>query len=473
MADREGGRVIVVGGGISGLATAFWLHDAGVDVTVLEASDRVGGVIRTLRSDGYLAELGPNSTLDSSPLLSDFFAKVGIGQELLYARPEAKARYVLRAGRLRALPMSPPALFKSDLFTWRAKLRVLREPFVSRCPDAERETVSQFVRRRLGDEFLDYVINPFVSGVYAGDPDQLSIRDAFFKVFALERDYGSLIKGAIKKRKEGKKGQAQNKMSAELFSFRHGMASLPDAIQRRLADRIVTQAAVRRISRTVAGLEVVYESNGRAKTLTAEAVVLATPAESAARLIEAFSAAGAAGLRAIPYAPVAVVFQGYRRQACRHPLDGFGFLVPAVEKRDLLGTIWNSSLFEGRAPEGRIALTSFVGGMRRPEQMQLSDEEIGQVVSNELRDLLGISEPPVFQIVHRLPRAIPQYTLGHGERIAQLESLESELPGLFVTGNFRGGISVGDCIVQAHQVAQRVLQAVERQPQGAAAPAPL
>jgi oxygen-dependent protoporphyrinogen oxidase len=461
MANGESRRVIVIGGGISGLSTAFWLHDAGIDVTVLEASPRVGGVIRTERFDGYLCELGPNSTLDASPLLSKLFEKAGVIDQRIYANPAAKRRFILREGRLRQLPMSPPALFKSDLFTWRAKLRVLREPFVDANPYADNETVSQFVRRRLGQEFLDYVINPFVSGVYAGNPDELSIRDAFFKVYALERDYGSLIKGAIKKRKERKAQAGQNKMTASLLSFRDGMAVLPETIARRLGDRVVTSATVRQITGDDGAFEITCERNGTITALSAAAVILAVPTSAAAELLTPFSTEAAENLRQIPYAPVAVVFQGYRRESCPHPLQGFGFLVPAVERRDILGTIWSSSLFEGRAPDGHVALTTFVGGRRRPDLVELSEEELNRLVTDELRQLLGVTDGPVVYRVRRWPRAIPQYTLGHAERLAPVEQVEDDHPGLFVSGNFRGGISVGDCIVQSHEVAQRVMQYLE------------
>ena len=461
MADGESRRVIVVGGGISGLSTAFWLHEAGVDVTLLEASERLGGAIRTERFDGYLCELGPNSTLDSSPALSELIDKAGLRDQQRYASPEAKLRYILRDGRLRQLPMSPPALFTTDLFTWRAKLRVLREPFVSVNPLAQHETVAQFVRRRLGQEFLDYVINPFVSGVYAGDPDQLSVRDAFFKVYALERDYGSLIKGAIKKRKERKREGPQSKMSAALFSFQEGMVTLPATLARRLGDRVLTRSTVRRITQSGDGFEVVVDRDGEAETLSAASVILTVPSQVAAELLEPFSSEVAARLYGIPYAPVAVVFHGYRRESCRHSLQGFGFLVPEVEKREILGTIWSSSLFEGRAPDGHVAFTTFVGGRRRPELVDLSESDLNRLVLEELRDLLGVTEPPVVRRVRRWPRAIPQYTLGHGERLASVERLERQQPGLFVGGNFRGGISVGDCVSQAQQIAQRVAQFLE------------
>lgn len=458
MEVRERGRVIVVGGGISGLSTAFRLQEAGVAVLLLEATARVGGVIRTEHIDGFLCDLGPNSTLDSSPLITELLQMAGLLEQRIYANQASQKRYILRDGRLQQLPMSPPAFLTSGLFSLGAKLRVLWEPFVGVNPDADQETVTQFVRRRLGREFLDYVINPFVSGVYAGDPDQLSIRDAFFKVYALERDYGSMIKGAIKKRRESKGQPEQNKMKASLFSFREGMATLPETLGHRLGEKVITNAWVRQISREGDEFEVRFERNGTSAAERADAIVLALPADNAAELLSPLSRVAADSLREIPYAPVAVVFQGYRKQACPHSLEGFGYLVPAVEHRDILGTIWSSSLFGGRSSDDRVALTTFIGGMRRPELLRRPEAELGALANRELRNIIGVKEEPVVQRVQKWPRAIPQYTLGHGDRIAALERLERELPGVYVSGNLRGGISVGDCIVRSEEVSRLVQQ---------------
>lgn len=449
--------IVVIGAGISGLATAWWLQSGGRKVTVIEAASRAGGTIGTLHDSGYLIETGPNSTLETSPLIAQLLEQTGTIAGRIYANPAAKSRFILRGGRLLALPLSPPALLATRLFSVGAKLGLLRELFVARSsPDSE-ETVAQFVRRRLGAEFLDYAINPFVAGVYAGDPERLSVRAAFPRLFEIEQRYGSLIRGQIQGARERKRNREVSRQAAPMLSFADGMQTLTDGVAARMADlRLGTRATG--MARGDAGWEVRAVGPRGALTLRANTVVLATPAAAAAQLMRPHAQSASDALNAIPYPPVASVASAYARADVAHSLDGFGFLVPKKEQRRILGTIFSSTLFGNRAPDGMVLLTTFVGGMRQPELAELDEAAIAALVQDELVSLLGVRAAPQRTWVNRWKHAIPQYTLGHLDRISILEEAERVLPGLYFCANYRGGISVADCIKSSRAAADRVAQ---------------
>jgi oxygen-dependent protoporphyrinogen oxidase len=449
--------VIVVGGGISGLAAAWALQRRGVRVMLLEAAPRAGGTIGSTREHGCLLEAGPNSTLETTPLIAALLDELEITGERIYANPAARNRYILRNGRLTALPLSPLAFFSTPLFSAGAKLRLLREPFVGRsAPDAE-ESVAAFVRRRLGSEFLDYAINPFVAGVYAGDPEKLSIRAAFPRLYELEQKYGSLIRGQLLGARERARNPEQSKRAATMLSFRHGMQTLTDAIANSLVRVEFNAEAVALIPGNGTFTVTASSANGP-RNIHARAVLLATPAAAAAKLVAPFAPQAAVALAAIPYPPVAVAISAYRRSAIAHALDGFGFLVPQRERRRILGAIFSSTLFDQRAPPELALLTTFIGGMRQPDLAQLEPNEITDIAQAELAALLGAPARAEFVRVTRWPRAIPQYTLGHLDRIARVEQAEQDIPGLFFCANYRGGIAVGDCITSADRAAGSVAQ---------------
>jgi protoporphyrinogen/coproporphyrinogen III oxidase len=447
--------VIVVGGGISGLAAAWALQRRGVSVMLLEAATRAGGTIGSAREHDCLFESGPNSTLETTPLIGALLDELGITGERVYANPAARNRYILRNGRLIPLPLSPLAFFSTPLFSASAKLRLLREPFVSRgAPDVE-ESVAAFVRRRLGGELLDYAINPFVAGVYAGDPEKLSVSAAFPRLHELEQKYGSLIRGQVFGARERARKLEQSKQAAAMLSFKRGMQTLPDAIASRLA-RIEFNAEAVAVTPGNGGFTVTASGANGPRDLHAHAVLVATPAAAAAKLVAPFSSQAAKALAAIPYPPVAVAICAYPRGMIAHALDGFGFLVPQRERRQILGTIFSSTLFGERAPPEIALLTTFIGGMRQPDLAQLDQDEIANIAQVELAALLGAPPHAKFVQVIRWPRAIPQYTLGHLDRIAQIERTESDFPGLFFCANYRGGIALGDCIKSAERVAHEV-----------------
>ena len=453
--------VAVVGGGITGLATAWWLNKMGADVVLLEHDHIVGGTMKTTRVNDWMIETGPNSALETTPLLRKLAADVGLEKHLLYANDAADNRYILRDGTLHPLPMSAGRFFKSRLWSFRGKLRLLKEPLVGRA--VREETIAEFVVRRLGKEFLDYAINPFVAGVYAGNPEQLSVQAAFPKLYALEKKYGGLIKGQILGARERKQRTEKAKDRARLFSFRDGMQSFPEAIGFALGERIRTDSIVEKIVRIELNgngrpnsFNISGSNNGRRFELGADAVILAVPAHIAGSLVEQLDTSLATSLKNIYYPPVAEVFLGYKEGSIGRPLDGFGFLVPGREQRTILGTIWSSVLFPNRAPSGFAALTTFVGGSRQPELVSLDDAALVGLVEKELRSIMRIEGSPAFSRVTRWEKAIPQYRIGHLSIVEHIERVEEQHKGLFLTGNYRGGISVGDCVMNSELTAHKV-----------------
>ena len=447
--------VIVVGAGISGLASAWGLQQRGARVVLLEAAPRAGGAIGSARERGCLLESGPNSALETTPLIGPLLTELGIAGERIETSAAARNRYILRHGRLTALPLSPAAFFTTRLFSTRAKLRFCCEPFIGRGAQAVEESVADFARRRLGTELLDYAINPFVGGVYAGNPATLSVSAAFPRLHELEQQHGSLIWGQLAGARERARNPEKSKQSAPMFAFREGMQTLTDAIARQLA-RVELATEVVSVMPGSDGHVVAASSANGVREYRARAVLLATPAYAAARLVAPFAATAAAALAVISYPPVAVAFSVYRRSAIAHALDGFGMLIPECERRQILGTIFSSTLFENRAPGGLVLLTSFVGGTRQPELAQRDEQAIADLVQSELAAVLGVSASPEFVRVRRWPRAIPQYTLGHAARVARIEEAERNFPGLFFCANYRGGISIGDCIKSADRAASQV-----------------
>lgn len=458
--------VAVIGAGISGLCVAHWLAERGIDVRVLERDPDVGGTMKSLREQEFLIELGPNSGLETTPLIGELVESLRLEGQFLHADPVGRNRYVLKHGRLQALPLNPVAFLRTPLFSLSAKLRLLREPFIGR--SLQEESIADFVIRRLGREFLEYAIDPFVAGVYASRPDQLSVRAAFPKLYALEERYGGLIKGMIQGRRERKARAETAKDRAETFSFRDGMQVFPIALSGALGPRVTTGAkvtALRDLTREqeaandepgLRRYEIEFLHQGAARRIEADSVVFTVPAFAAAPLVAHLSQPFARTLEGIHYPPVLSVFLGFRADQIGRPLDGFGFLIPSREKRQILGCLWSSSLFPGRAPRNHVALTSFVGGSRQPELTTQDDDALIGTVSKELQSCMQIEGNPVYSRVTRWPRAIPQYVLGYDRTMDAIASFEDDHPGLFFCSNYRKGIAIGDCIMSAHAMAERV-----------------
>lgn len=467
--------MLIIGAGISGLCTAYWLKKAGYTVAVLEKESQVGGTMKTIREHGYLVEIGPNSALETTPLFKELFEGLGLNDELVYANPVGKNRFILRNGTLHPLPLGPVSFLRSSLFSFPAKLRLLKEPFIGRA--TKEETVSEFVIRRLGQEFLDYAIDPFVAGIFAANPDNLSVRAAFPKLFALEEEYGGLILGMIKGRKARRQRAEKAKDRAASFSFLHGMQVLPERLAHMLGESLLLDARVTMLhdlgrfdeepadEPDARRYKVDFLHHGVTNELEADAVVLACPAYAAAPLVHSFSLEASRALMAIPYAPVASVFLAFKRSDVPHSMNGFGFLVPGKEKRRLLGCLWSSSLFSGRAPNGEVALTAFVGGSRQPELVGLNDERLLTLVLDELKSIMQIQGKPVYWRPTRWEKAIPQYTPGHLERMEALADFEEQHAGILFCANYRGGIAVGDCVMSAHRAAERIQNFLQSRPE--------
>ncbi len=444
--------VLVIGGGISGLACAYRLQQAGIPVRALEAASRPGGVIATKEKDGFRFELGPQSFLSTEPLIQLIDA-LGLQDQLLRADPRAP-RYILVDGGLLAAPLAPPSLLTTHLFSAGTKWRLLSEILRRTRPPAEDESIAAFVRRKFGDELLRRFVAPFVSGVYAGDPERLSLRAAFPKLHEYEARYGSVLRGTMKSR------PAKGTPRAGLCSFRDGMETLPRAIAARLGNSLLLETRVEGLRHGKANgkpwFEVDVARHNHRETLAANAVVIATPTNVASQILLSLSDKFAPPFSQIEYAPVAVVSACYRREQIQRPPDGFGFLVPRDEGLRVLGTVFNSALFAGRAPDGMVCVTSFAGGATDPKFCDLCDEEITEAICAEIARVLGIAGPPVATNLHRYARALPQYNLGHTQIVKSLDALTAAMPGLFLAGNYLSGPSIGACVEQSNRAAEAV-----------------
>ncbi len=459
--------VAIIGAGITGLTAAFYLKRRGVPVTVYEASDRVGGAIQSIRAEGYLAEFGPNTILETSPKVAQLVVDAGLASRRLDPDPKAGARYVVRYQRPIEMPGSPLGFLTTKLFTARAKLAVLREPFVPPRRDGKEESIAEFVLRRLGREFLDHAIDALVAGVYAGDPYKLSVPQAFPKLGQLEARYGSLIKGQIFGARERKRRGEVAKDRAPKFSFDEGLQVLPDTLREHLGEAVRLNTAVTRLTQTPEGWTLDLRERGQATRAEHSAVIYAGTAFRLAELeVQASMPLHFATFAEIRYPPVASVVLGFRREDVAHPCEGFGMLIPKVEGFKILGTIFSSSLFPNRAPAGHLTLTSYVGGERYPELASLPPEKLFALTCEDLRVLLGVKGKPTFQHSVFYPRAIPQYNVGYGRYRELMTEIEGKAPGLFFAGHYRDGISLSDTIVSACNVADRVGQYVDSLPVG-------
>lgn len=443
-------KAIIIGAGASGLAGAWKLKRDGWDVTVLEKGPRFGGAVHTTLENGFMAEDGPNSFMITDSRVLQFISDLGLDGDLLDANPAANKRYIIKDGKPMPMPMSPVQFVTTPLISWPGKLRVGLEPFMPRTKGEDTD-FREFVTRRLGKELYERFINPFVAGVYAGDPARLSARHAFPKLWALEEHSGSFILGAFALVTGIRKREA-TRIKPRLVSFRNGLGQLVDALLEGIGEQsALCGATIEKIDceeGADAKWSVTYTHGGRSQTVTADAIVCSVPAHSVPELPwpEAFRARHE-GLKSIPYPPVTCVVTGYRREDVAHPLDGFGFLVPEVENRRVLGTLFSSTLFPGRAPEGHVLLTTFVGGSRQPELCELDEQELLEVVCGEHRDMLGVSGSPVYKKFTQWPRAIPQYSLGHPPVITALSSGSDKAPNLSYLANYKGGIALGQCLL--------------------------
>jgi protoporphyrinogen/coproporphyrinogen III oxidase len=454
-------QALVVGAGISGLATAYALKRSGITTFLFEASPRPGGVIQSIRKDGFLIECGPQS-FSGNANLTAICRDLDIVNQRLFGDPKAP-RYVLINGKLHQVPMGP-GLFFSSFFAGSTRMAVLGDILGRTCPPDSDESIAAFIRRKFSPTLLDRLAGPFVSGIYAGDPEKLSLRAAFPILHEAETTKGSVIRGlfAVMKARREKRGNTPREKPT-LQSFVEGNETLIRALVKDLGDRLFCDIQVL----TVDPLDPGHEANAPRFHVTlhtprgeerieAERLVLAVSPHAAGSILSRLNPAFTAEFHSFEYAPVAVASLGYRISDVGHNLEGFGFLVPRSAGLNILGTVWNSSLFPNRAPEAYVLLTSFLGGATNPEVTSKSPEELAVLVHREISPLLSIRNQPVFSNVTIWPRALPQYNLGHLERIAAIEKLRAAFPGLHFAGNYLHGPAIGSCIDHALKVADEI-----------------
>lgn len=451
---------LVVGGGISGLVCAYVLRKAGIDARLVEASPRPGGVIRSEKRDGFLLELGPQSFSGTAPLL-ELCRDLGIEGQLVEA-PTRAPRYVLVDGVLRQVPLSPPAFFASSLVSAGTKWSILRDLFGKSRPPEQDESVAGFVRRKFSAELLEKLVGPFVSGIYAGDPEHLSLRGAFPQLHAAEKSAGSIVRGMMRAAR-AKTGPRER---PTLLSFREGNETLVRALAAHLGPALRCGAEVTRIQpgagEAAEKFEVRINAGGSEEIIEAGQLILATPTNVSGELLRSVDVSFEKILGGISYAPAAIVSLGYRKSDVGHTLEGFGFLVPRSAGLGILGSVWNSSLFPGRAPDGHVLLTSFVGGATNRQAVTRSSHELISLVHKEIALALHLRQEPVFANVEINQRAIPQYNLGHTDRLTTLETLVPKYPSLWLTGNYLRGPAIGACVEQALAVAEEISKRVSK-----------
>jgi oxygen-dependent protoporphyrinogen oxidase len=461
VAKNSPSSVAVIGGGLTGLSAAWRLHRAGCRVTVFEKAPQVGGAIVTTEQDGWLVEGGPNS-LQQTPEITALLGELRLDGQRIPVNPAARKRFIVRRGRLIPVPLSPAGLLVSPLFSLRARFHVLTELLTRPRVRTTDTSLASFVTAHFGREITDYGLNPFVAGIYAGDPEKLSARYAFPNLWQLERTHGSLLRGFRAQAAERRaRGEATGVVP--IISFTRGLHTLPAALAAALPEGSVQTGAT--VTSLIPGRpwKIIWTRGDAVETADFDAIVLALPASGLAQLV--FSTLGERTLASLdhqPHPPVSSLFLGFKREQVAHPLDGFGALVPAVEQRSLLGVLFSSSLFAGRTPAGHVALTVFAGGMRQPETARLPAAALLARVLPDLRELLGVSGEPVFMHHTFWPRAIPQYNLGHERFLDPLIRCEAKHPGLFIGGNARDGISLPDCVKSGTRLAQTASEYVSK-----------
>jgi oxygen-dependent protoporphyrinogen oxidase len=418
---------------------------------LFEAEARFGGAVRSERIDDWLVEAGPNSLHLNSPEVAGVLGELSLESKTLIANPAATNRYIVRRGRLCPVPASSPSLLTSRLFSIPAKLRILTELLARPRRRTDDLSLAALVREHFGQEFVDYLLDPFISGIYAGDPEKLSACYAFPPLGELERTYGSFLRGHVTLARERR---ARGEPPSQLISFAEGLQTLTDALALALPSHTVERRVKIDLLFPGPPWEITWERDGGVQTEEADAVILALPAAALATLPVA-NQRPLAALAGIEHPPVASLFLGFRREDVTHPLDGFGLLAPARERRVLLGAIFSSSLFPERAPAGHIAITVLAGGARQPELARLAPDALLATVMPDLCELLGVHNPPVFTHHTFWPRAIPQYNLGYGRFLAAMTSTEKNHPGLFIGGHVRDGVALGACITSGLRLAER------------------
>ncbi len=459
-------EALIIGGGISGLTVA---HASGLvkqpgKCELWECTGRLGGTIGTDRVDGYSVDWGPNGFLDREPLTLQLVDELGLRDCLEPANPKSEKRFIVKNGRLHPVPFSPGKMLSTGLLSPLEKARVFCEPFIAARRSDDDESVFDFAARRIGRAAAETFVDPMVSGVYGGLARELSLPSCFPIMREMEIRYGGLVKALIARQRERrraiKNGAPAKQRSGgpagpggHLTSFKTGSDVLIQKLGDQLRAVIRMNRHISRIRRNSEAWEITDQTG---IAVQARNLVVACPAYAAAPLLKDFDRELAEAFDAFPYAPIIVLATGHRQEDIRHPLDGFGFLIPRTQGMRTLGSIWTSSIFAERAPEGYVQFRSMLGGAGDPSVLELSDEQVWSTLRRELDPLVGIRNDPAFMRIYRWEKGIPQFKLGHRERRAELERLVSRHPGLFVAGNAYYGISLNDCVKMAYRVARQL-----------------
>jgi len=449
--------IAVIGAGITGLTAAYRLHERGFAVKVFEKSPQVGGAIRTFRENGYLIEGGPNSLQLGATEVKQLIRDIGLDADMQIANAVAKKRFIVRGGKFLPVPMSPGSFFSTKLFCFGTKCAIFSEMLSRPRVRTTDLSLAELVRSHFTQELVDYALNPLIAGIYAGDPEKLSVRHAFPALWEAERSHGSLLRGMMAASK-AKKARGESGV-APIVSFKGGLQALPTTLAAQLPPGSVQSDAT--VETIIPGRphRLVWIQGGQTCSGEFDLVLLALPATGLAQLsFGTLAERPLAILDGIPQPPVSSLFLGYRREQVAHPLDGFGGLVPAVENRNVLGVLFSSTLFPDRAPTGHVGLTVFAGGLRQPDIARLSTEALLARIAPDLKDFVGVATPPVFVRHTFWPRAIPQYILGYERYLEAIAQVEQATTGLFIGGNVRDGISLQDCIKAGEKLARNAAE---------------
>lgn len=429
-------EVCVLGGGISGMTAAFYLKEKGIPFRLLEKNETPGGVIKTSRIDGYEVEAGPNS-IATTPEILELVSDLGIEDKLQRSNSNGNKRYIYRYKQLNAVTMGP-GIFFSKLLSFKSKLNIFREAFVPKAT-IEDESIGDFVRRRLGQDFLDNLINPLVGGIYAGNPELMSLKSTFPKMYDMEQDHGSLIRAAMNIMRQ------PNRHKREIVSFQGGVSTLIDTIAGKINEELITGAEISDVNKSEDGYIIKFSGQNGEEQIFTKKIISTISAPATGKVFDTVAPGIREQMDKIVYPPIVLLNLAYPIDKISQPLDSFGFLIPEKERTAFLGAVWNSTIFEGKAPEGQALFTLFVGGMRNREVLDNLEENL-EKARKEFEQVMGISGPVSFTNRSVMAKAIPQFHLGHYKIMEFIDELEKANPGLTISGNWRGGVAMGACV---------------------------